>query len=709
MRNIARVAIGCLLSTLVSRSVAATIDITEIEIPNSSTVATSLETGEHGAWRSRTQQVFDTVERSLVRRQYIVWDPQPSRNLDFAWVPDTPVGDRDGLISGRGRLIWRMQGKPAYDPASVFGEYYGDVKDGRAEGHGTYFDKTGMRYIGAWRNGVMEGRGRLVLPSTDEYIGQFRGGKANGAGRYTDATGETFEGTFANGLREGGGTTKLPDGDSYRSNWMNGEETVGSRAVRIAQIGSQTVAERLEEIRIPVEIESANEAYTSYNEGASLGIRPGERVFNVWKGNDDFQTVSLQYGGGPLDFKFGVHNRSTRLQYIAGAYLEVSSSKSDLQPAITADVGRRDQICGASLYGPTIAFANFGWSAADSAILNLTFALANTTTPPPAGAPRISRRLGRIDKEFTVDLEPDLAAVGVNVPYLKSRARGTLCTSANRNACIQQLKSSGIFGTLSNLVDTDGDEASVRATGSLEYDWTDHRGDKRRRTSKLDATITLGRLSPPPTGCAEQAGPEVVIPKPLMFRLDQTGYRIPISFSQRPVAAGSITWFKLPLNALKASQHEFRVFVRMADGAEFPSRPIKFLYYVPSWGNSRGADKLPLAGLTFAVPTLWSDNGSTLALEADGPNRVFYYTKPKPSLGQLAIQQGTLLFTGRRVGDRYEGTARVFKCFQSFEYAVSGRVSSDQREIVMEGEAPRVDDNCKVNGYWRDTLKMTSY
>jgi hypothetical protein len=225
-----------------------------------------------------------------------------------------------------------------------------------------------------------------------------------------------------------------------------------------------------------------------------------------------------------------------------------------------------------------------------------------------------------------------------------------------------------------------------------------------KRTSKLEATITLGRLSPVPTACAEQAGLEVVIPKPLTFRLDQTGYRIPISFSQRALPPGETAWIKLPLDAQKSSQHEFRVFVRMADGSEFPSRSIKLLYYIPSWGEIAATKQRHVAGSTFQVPTLWYHNGSTLALEENGTDRVFYYVKPKPSLASL-VSEGTLLFKGKRVGNRYEGTARVFSCGEAFEYAVSGPVSSDEREITMQGQAPLID-NCRIRGSQPDTLKM---
>ena len=39
--------------------------------------------------------------------------------------------DKEGKVNGAGRLIWRLQGKPAYDRASIFAEYRGAMKDGR--------------------------------------------------------------------------------------------------------------------------------------------------------------------------------------------------------------------------------------------------------------------------------------------------------------------------------------------------------------------------------------------------------------------------------------------------------------------------------------------------------------------------------------------------------------------------------------------------
>jgi hypothetical protein len=196
-------------------------------------------TDQIGSWRTKTQQVFDPIKKTLIRRVYTVWDPESARDLDFVWGPTSPRDDKDGRLNGPWRLVWRLKGKPSYDPASIFAEYQGSMKDGRAEGYGSYFDRTGIAYDGQWSDGSADGRGTLSRPDGTEYTGSFRGGKANGIGRYVDLAGEIFEGQFSDGLRQGPGTTTLPNGSSYRSNWLGGKEREDSRFVRLAQVGGQ--------------------------------------------------------------------------------------------------------------------------------------------------------------------------------------------------------------------------------------------------------------------------------------------------------------------------------------------------------------------------------------------------------------------------------------------------------------------------------------
>ena len=109
---------------------------------------------EKGAWKTKSQSVFDPVTRSLSRRLYTVWDAEPSRDLDFSWTPDDLAKDKPGRISGTGHLVWQFRDKPNYDRASIRTEYRGELRDGRLNGHGVYLDYTGLLYEGEWHSGA---------------------------------------------------------------------------------------------------------------------------------------------------------------------------------------------------------------------------------------------------------------------------------------------------------------------------------------------------------------------------------------------------------------------------------------------------------------------------------------------------------------------------------------------------------------------------
>lgn len=103
--------------------------------------------------------------------------------------------------------------------------------------------------------------------------------------------------------------------------------------------------------------------------------------------------------------------------------------------------------------------------------------------------------------------------------------------------------------------------------------------------------------------------------------------------------------------------------------------------------------------------SLWDHNGSVVSLEANGSIRKFYYQSPRPN---LPVTSGTLLFSGRKEGERYSGTAYIFsaRC-GARAYPVSGPVAGDQRSVTLYGKAPRVDSNCRVIGFRDDVLVFT--
>ncbi len=103
--------------------------------------------------------------------------------------------------------------------------------------------------------------------------------------------------------------------------------------------------------------------------------------------------------------------------------------------------------------------------------------------------------------------------------------------------------------------------------------------------------------------------------------------------------------------------------------------------------------------------TLWDHNGSTVRLLADGSLRIFRYEKPRKGMLDAGARPGTLLFEGERQGTRYAGTAYVFsKTCGPIGYAVEGSVSSDQRRVELDGQAPKRNGNCAVISYRDDHL-----
>lgn len=101
----------------------------------------------------------------------------------------------------------------------------------------------------------------------------------------------------------------------------------------------------------------------------------------------------------------------------------------------------------------------------------------------------------------------------------------------------------------------------------------------------------------------------------------------------------------------------------------------------------------------------WDHNGSLMQLVSNGSQRQFVYVEPRSVLASAGVRAGTVLFDGRRVGQRYVGTARVFSrfCTEPLEYQAEGAVVSE-REVVLTGTRP-VFKRCQPTGeYSKDRL-----
>ncbi len=100
--------------------------------------------------------------------------------------------------------------------------------------------------------------------------------------------------------------------------------------------------------------------------------------------------------------------------------------------------------------------------------------------------------------------------------------------------------------------------------------------------------------------------------------------------------------------------------------------------------------------------SLWDHNGSVMRLLTDGANRVFVYEVPRQSLLDIGVRPGTVLFTGIRDGDKYQGSARRFSqhCSTPIVYSVSGKVISEKM-VVLTGVVHIVNEKCQETGKTR--------
>ena len=104
----------------------------------------------------------------------------------------------------------------------------------------------------------------------------------------------------------------------------------------------------------------------------------------------------------------------------------------------------------------------------------------------------------------------------------------------------------------------------------------------------------------------------------------------------------------------------------------------------------------------------WDHNGSIVYLIADGVSRQFYYHEPRPGMLRAGASPGALLFRGKSIQGGYVGTAYIFsRTCGPTPYRVSGPILDDYHTVVLRGQAPRIDADCRVQGYFTDTLKFT--
>lgn len=112
---------------------------------------------------------------------------------------------------------------------------------------------------------------------------------------------------------------------------------------------------------------------------------------------------------------------------------------------------------------------------------------------------------------------------------------------------------------------------------------------------------------------------------------------------------------------------------------------------------------------TAAADSFWDHNGSLMRLVAQGSDRWISYEAPRQGMIDQGVVSGTLFFNGRRVGNSYTGTARVFSrnCPDPMTFPIGGTVLNEQT-IVLEGLRP-VFSNCRPTGQMKNERLVFTY
>ena len=101
--------------------------------------------------------------------------------------------------------------------------YIGGQNEIIKDGFGIKIMQNGAEYIGAFKNGKVEGVGKF-LTKTDSFQGEFSNEQANGFGIYKHKNEIIYFGYWKNDLREKYGIEKWKDGTAYMGEFSEGEK-----------------------------------------------------------------------------------------------------------------------------------------------------------------------------------------------------------------------------------------------------------------------------------------------------------------------------------------------------------------------------------------------------------------------------------------------------------------------------------------------------
>ncbi|MGO6683945.1 hypothetical protein AB9F42_33585 [Rhizobium leguminosarum] len=567
----------------------------------------SLPFGGGGAWRSRTQLVWNDREQSLVRIPFRVWDPKNSENLSLTWVPAAKFPEGAGLLRGAGTLRWSSRDRPSYEDQSAVAEFRGTMSDGMAEGFGSYVDRTGLIFSGYWRRGRMDGLGRITLPNGDQYTGSFKEGNLDGHGQYIKANGELFAGNFKSGEKDGMGRVQVSPSLSYEAVWREGQEIPYSRVASGGKDASITIED---DIRIGVlldpkqafvEENGPDIAYKAERTATGINIKPSnKRMMDVWQGRESialrgeemgmFEKSKHTFLGKKLSDKnvpiiFELENNSGSAIPVVGAYLQVASSKRLPQPAVHSYLENEPGSCESG--GGNFVFENFGWASAETPKFSLVFEGQQEELPPKLLTLSADRDtfLDVID----LDMAPILQEQGVPQEILEEGS--VSCPSDDMELCLADIRKKNRLGALTPFARFDGSTLVLPMTGTLTYNWKDADSTTKTTTVEFfsgDFPIAIYNFQPE---CGEGGVPSELYSKAFQLRAEGSNYRVDIPMAD--IIPPNVTGrWRIQLTAPETSLQDFTIVILLADGRMVKSQAVNLLLFEP-----KEIDPLNIAGI----------------------------------------------------------------------------------------------------------------
>ncbi|MGX5840034.1 MORN repeat-containing protein [Mesorhizobium sp. ArgA1] len=552
-----------------------------------------------GAWAERVQILYQSQTRSVLRKNVRVWDFHPELGLDFVWEPAAGQSpDRtvaaDGIVNGKGRLVWRVRGSASYDPKTIYSSYFGEIRNGRPDGQGRLELRSGEILDGHWVAGQLDGHAIHVDADGNRYEGEFSAGVPNGSGRLETKTGEIFVGPFADGLKNGKGRTRLPGGTVYWSQWAMGKEMGGARpdVLADARVGgllkAQTGSGAADKVEIGIAVDQrmtqqADMQYQHLVRDEDIAIYPVSDQYNdAWNGTGqlgpgnvydgmDWETASAF---AEVDLKT---TDQTRVK-LDSLEMKVASSEAYRKPMLSIS-----EHYGCVGFRPDFSIVNNGWGDVKDMTMSIQFTRTDEEDNATGEPSRMfTKDIGTFGDGVDVSVKNVLAEAGVDTTTLETE-RFTCPSRDALDVCRAQVANKVKFGDVADYISGSVEKMSVTGIGKLDYSWADDQGAVYQQSEPFRVVVSLVSIEVPESlaecGDGGGASPEALRYQNIEFPIGKTDYSIAM-----PVRGNknlSAYTARLKMWSSMSSVHRFSIAAHFADGSTRESKPATFFYFRP--------------------------------------------------------------------------------------------------------------------------------